>query len=132
MKAITKHHIDGAFVESHGRKVWESINPSNDKVIGRLTLGDEEDARRAISALERFIRFAGTKKDEWANVSRRLHEVVAARSADPLAAMVPVYGGGVRFSVLTLQMAANSFMHAEKARIVTHKTPIETTRRRPA
>jgi hypothetical protein len=26
MKTITKHYIDGAFVESHGREVLDSIN----------------------------------------------------------------------------------------------------------
>jgi len=44
MKTITKHYIDGAFVESHGREVMEIINPTNGKVIARVTLADEEDA----------------------------------------------------------------------------------------
>jgi aldehyde dehydrogenase (NAD+) len=46
MKTVTKHYIDGAFVESHGREVMDIINPSNGKVIARVTLADEEDARR--------------------------------------------------------------------------------------
>ena len=50
MKVITKHYIDGAFVESHGREVLDSVNPSNGKVVARATLGDEEDARRAVAA----------------------------------------------------------------------------------
>ena len=33
MKTLTKHYIDGAFVESHGREVMDSINPTNGKVI---------------------------------------------------------------------------------------------------
>ena len=40
MKTNTKHYIDGAFVESHGREVKDSINPSNGKMIGRVMLGD--------------------------------------------------------------------------------------------
>jgi acyl-CoA reductase-like NAD-dependent aldehyde dehydrogenase len=36
MKAITKHYIDGAFVESHGRKIMESINPTNQQVLGSV------------------------------------------------------------------------------------------------
>ena len=43
MKTITKHYIDGAFVESHGREVMDIIRPTNGQLIGRVTLGDEED-----------------------------------------------------------------------------------------
>ena len=50
MKTITPHYIDGKFVEPHGREVMDSINPTNNTVIGRVTLADEEDARRAIAA----------------------------------------------------------------------------------
>jgi len=38
MKTITKHYIDGAFVESHGREVMDIINPTNRKVIAQVTL----------------------------------------------------------------------------------------------
>ena len=51
MKTITKHYIDGAFVESHGGKVMQSINPTNQEVLGSVMLGDEEDARRARAAV---------------------------------------------------------------------------------
>jgi aldehyde dehydrogenase (NAD+) len=116
MKTITTHYIDGAFVESHGREVMDSINPSNGKVIGRAMLGDEEDARRAIAAAKRaFGSFAGTTKEERANVLRRLHEVVAARIGDLTSAMVEEYGGTVQFSELIVQMAADSFLQAETA-----------------
>ncbi len=30
MKTITRHYIDGAFVESHGREVMDSINGMRD------------------------------------------------------------------------------------------------------
>ena len=40
-------------------KFMEIINPSNEKVIARVTLGDEEDVRRAIAAAKRaFVSFA--------------------------------------------------------------------------
>ncbi len=116
MKAITTQYIDGAFVESHGREVMDSINPNNGTVIARVTLGDEEDARRAISAAKRaFASFAHSTKEERADVLRRLNEIVAARMNDLTAAMVEEYGGVVQFSKLIVQMAADSFLHAEKA-----------------
>jgi len=53
IKTLTTHYIDGAFVESHGREVMDVIKPTNGKVIARVTLGDEEDTRRAIAAAKR-------------------------------------------------------------------------------
>src|SRR5438045_8295187 len=101
MKTLTKHYIDGAFVESHGREVMDIISPTNRKLIGRVTLGDEEDARRAVAAAKRaFETFGRTKKDERAKVLRRLHEAVSARVNDLTAAMVEEYGGVVQFAGL--------------------------------
>lgn len=116
MKTITKHYIDGAFVESHGRQVIESINPSNGKVIGTTLLGDEEDAKLAIAAAKRaLISFAQTTKEERASMLRRLHEVVAARIDDLTAMMIEEYGGTAQFSELIVRSAAESFLQAEKA-----------------
>jgi len=33
METITKHYIDGAFVESHGREVMDIIGPTDSQVI---------------------------------------------------------------------------------------------------
>jgi aldehyde dehydrogenase (NAD+) len=69
MKTITKHYIDGAFVESHGKEVMDIIRPTDGQVIGRSTLGDEEDTRRAIATAKRAFATYGrstirrTRKD---------------------------------------------------------------------
>jgi aldehyde dehydrogenase (NAD+) len=55
IKTLTTHYIDGAFVESHGREVIDTVKPTNGKVIARVTLADEEDTRRAIDAAKRAI-----------------------------------------------------------------------------
>ena len=69
IKTITTHYIDGAFVESHGREVMDIIKPTNGKVIARVTLGDEEDTRRAIAAAKRaFATFGRTTKEERAQL----------------------------------------------------------------
>ena len=116
MKTITKHYIDGAFVESHGREVIESINPSNGKVIGKTLLGDEEDAKFAIAAAKQaLISFAHTTKEERASMLHRLHEVVAARIDDLIAVMIEEYGGAAQFSEIIVRSAAESFLQAEKA-----------------
>jgi aldehyde dehydrogenase (NAD+) len=115
IKTITTHYIDGAFVESHGREVMDIINPTNGKVIARVTLGDEEDTRRAIAAANRaFVTFGRTTKEERAGYLRRLHEAVSARIDDLTAAMVEEYGGVVRFARLIVQSGIDAFPAAEK------------------
>ena len=116
MKTFTKHYINGAFVESHGREAMDSVNPSNRKVIARTTLGDEVDARQAINAAKNaFASFAWSSKEERSAILRRLNEAVTRRTDDLTAVMVEEYGGVAHFSKLIVQMAANSFSEAEKA-----------------
>ena len=116
MKIITKHYIDGAFVESHGREVMDSINPTNRKVIAQVTLADEDDARRAIAAAKRaFVTFGRTTKEERAKILRRLHEVVSARAENLTNVMVEEYGGAAQFCRLIIEAGANVFLAAEKA-----------------
>jgi|SRR5581483_5955065 aldehyde dehydrogenase (NAD+) len=116
MKTITKHYIDGAFVESHGRDVMDVINPTNGKVIAHATLADEEDTRRAIAAAKRaFASYGHSKKDERAKILRRLHEVTSARVDDLTAAMVQEYGGVVQFARPIVETGVNAFLASEKA-----------------
>ncbi len=116
MKTITTHYIDGAFVDSHGREVMDSINPTNGKVIGRITLGDEQDARQAIAAAKRaFESFSLTTKEERSAILRRLHQVTQARFADLVGAMVEEYGGVRQFSEIIVQTGIGAFLAAEKA-----------------
>src|SRR5260221_11011988 len=116
MKPIAKHYIDGAFVESHGREVMDIIRPTNRNLPGRVTLADEEDARRAVAAARRaFATFGRTTKNERAEVLRRLHEAASARVDDLTAAMVEEYGGVARFARLIVQSGVSAFLAAEKA-----------------
>jgi len=115
IKTITTHYIDGAFVESHGREVMDIIKPTNGTVIGRVTLGDEEDTRRAITAAKRaFVTFGRTTKEERAAYLRQLHAAVSARIDDLTAAMVEEYGGVVQFAKVIVESGANAFPAAEK------------------
>jgi aldehyde dehydrogenase (NAD+) len=116
MNTITKHYVDGAFVESHGTEVIDIVKPTNGLVIGRVTLADEEDTRRAIAAAKRaFASFGRSTKEERAKILRRLHEAASARLDDLTAAMVEEYGGVVQFAGLIVQSGVNAFLAAEKA-----------------
>jgi aldehyde dehydrogenase (NAD+) len=122
MKTITKHYIDGEFVESHGREVMDIVNPTNGKVIAHVSLADEEDARRAIAAAKRaFESFGRTTKEERMEILRRLHKAVSARTDDLTKTMVEEYGGAVRFAGPIVQAGADVFLAAEKA---LHELPL--------
>ena len=121
MKAMTAkdtiktHYIDGAFVESHGQEVMDIVRPTDGQVIARVTLGDEEDTRRAIGAAKRaFATFGRTTKEERASILRRLHQAVSARIGDLTAAMVEEYGGVVQFARLIVESGVAAFPAAEK------------------
>jgi aldehyde dehydrogenase (NAD+) len=116
MKTLTTHYIDGAFVESHGREVMDIVRPTDSRIIGRVTLGDEEDARRAIAAARRaFATYGRSRKEERAEIMQRLHEAVAAHIGDLTDAMVEEYGAPVMFCRSMMEAAANVFLSAEKA-----------------
>jgi aldehyde dehydrogenase (NAD+) len=116
IKTITTHYIDGAFVASHGRESMNVIRPTDSRVIARVTLGDEEDTRRAIAAAKRaFAAYSTSTPDERAEILRRLHQATSARLDELTAAMVEEYGGVVQFVGPIVQSGINAFLAAEKA-----------------
>jgi aldehyde dehydrogenase (NAD+) len=113
---LTTHYIDGAFVESHGREVMDVVRPTDGQVIGRVTLGDEEDTRRAIGAARgAFATFSQSTKEERVEILRRLHAAASAHIEDLTAAMVEEYGGVVQFAGLIVQSGVTAFQAAEQA-----------------
>src|SRR5579864_8323814 len=116
VKTLTTHYIDGAFVESHGHEVMDIVRPTDGKVIGRVTLADEEDTRRAIAAAKRaFTTYGRSTREERAKILRRLHEAASARLDDLTAAMVEEYGGVVQFAGPIVQSGIGAFLAAEQA-----------------
>src|ERR1700691_2172066 len=115
MNTIAKHYIDGAFVESHGTEVMDIIKPTNGRVIGRVTLADEEDTKRAIAAAKNaFVGFGRSTREERAKILRRLHEAASARLDDLTAVMIEEYGGGARFARLIVESGVKAFAAAEQ------------------
>jgi aldehyde dehydrogenase (NAD+) len=115
VKTLATHYIDGAFVESHGHEVMDIVRPTDGKVIGRVTLADEEDTRRAIAAAKRaFTTYGRSTKEERIGILRRLHQAISARIDDLTAAMVEEYGGVVQFARVIVESGVNAFPAAEK------------------
>jgi aldehyde dehydrogenase (NAD+) len=115
IKTLTTHYIDGAFIESHGRQVMDIIKPTNGQVIARVTLGDEEDTRRAIAAASRALTsFGRTSKEERLRYLRQLHKAVSDHVDDLTAVMIEEYGGVAQFARLIVESGVNAFAAAEK------------------
>jgi len=115
VKTLTTHYIDGEFVESHGREIMDIIKPTNGQVIGHVTLGDEEDTRRAIAAARRaFASFGRTSKEDRSRYLRQLHKAVSDHVDDLTAVMIEEYGGVAQFARLIVESGVNAFAAAEK------------------
>src|SRR5579863_7939451 len=105
-----------SIVQSHGRDTMDIISPTSGKLIGRVTLGDEDDTRRAIAAAKRgFATYGRSTKEDRAKILRRLHEATSARLDDLTTAMVEEYGGVVQFARPIVESGINAFLASEKA-----------------
>jgi aldehyde dehydrogenase (NAD+) len=92
------------------------IRSTSGKLIGRHTLGDQEDTRRAIAAANRAFATYGTSKlEDRAGILRRLHRAASARIDDLTALMVEEYAGIVQFARPIVESAVDAFAAAEKA-----------------
>ena len=115
IQTYTTHYIDGAFAESHGSQVMDIIRPTDAQVIARVTLGDEEDTRRAIAAAKRALAsFGRTSKEERLRYLRQLHKAVSDHVDDLTAVMIEEYGGVAQFARLIVESGVNAFAAAEK------------------
>ena len=116
MQMITTHYIDGVFVPSHGCEVLDIIRPTDNQVIARVTMADEEDTRRAIAAAKRaFATYGRSTIEDRAKLLHRLYEVASERIDHLTAAMVEEYGGVVRFARIIVELGVNAFKAAEDA-----------------
>jgi aldehyde dehydrogenase (NAD+) len=115
MKTITKHYINGDFVDSLGQETMDLINPSNGEIIGRVTLGNAEDARRAIRAAKTaFKSYSKSSLEERGRYLQQLHDAIQARTEEHTAIMVKEYGGIFQFATASAQRGAKAFLLAKE------------------
>ena len=80
VRAFDRAYINGQFVTPHGAQVVDLVNPTDNKVIGKVTMADEIDARKAIGAAkEAFNSFSQSSKEYRMKLLQRLHDAVAKR-----------------------------------------------------
>ena len=108
MKSIDQVYINGAFVKPHGSETFDLINPVNQEILGKVTLGDEVDTQHAVAtAKEAFTTFSKTTVAGRIQYLEQMHEAVKERKEDLIDAMVTEYGGPVQFSSASFQNVLN-------------------------
>ena len=114
MQTITQHFINGELVESHGKDVVEVRNPTNNELIGRVTMGDSVDAERAIaSAKAAFPAWSQTSLDERKVWLQRLADAMTERLEDLKAMCTIEFGGLAAFSDYAMTQARDFFVLAK-------------------
>lgn len=75
--------IDGAWRKPHGSAFEDVINPATEKVIGRICMGDANDADAAVrAAAQAFEGWAATSPAERAGWLAKIHAALQARAED--------------------------------------------------
>lgn len=96
MTLIDRIYIGGAFVEPHGRELFDLFNPATGAVIGQVRLADAVDADAAIAAAKRaFLALSRTTKEERIAMLGRMADALAARRSDLIDAIVEEFGAPV-------------------------------------
>ncbi len=113
MRRIDHIYVDGRFVEPHGSEMFDLHNPATGEVIGKVRLGDQEDARRAIAAAKRALpAYAQTTKAERITLLRKLHDAMQEGLGRLTDAIIEEYGAPAARAAWMAGYAADAFLAA--------------------
>jgi aldehyde dehydrogenase (NAD+) len=109
---FNRAYIDGSLVNLHGTQNIDLINPTNNQVIGKVTMADLIDTRKAIAAAKQAFRsFSQTSREERMVYLQRLHDSVSKRMDDLVQATVLEYGAPRQRAIGSNKLAADIFLH---------------------
>lgn len=128
MRQFNQMYVNGAFVTPHGKATVDLVNPTNNEVIGKVTLADETDMRQAIAAAKKaFTSFSQTTKEVRMDYLQRLHDSVSKRVGDLVQATVLEYGAPQDRAKGSNALAANIFLHFKETLRKTDLTEVVGT-----
>src|SRR5258706_13995575 len=111
-RAFGRAYINGQFVTPHGTQIVDLVNPTNNTVIGKVTMADEIDTQNAIAAAkEAFKGFSQSSKEYRLECLQKLHESVAKRMDALIDATVMEYGAPQDRAKGSNNLAGNIFLH---------------------
>ena len=62
VRAFDRAYINGKFVTPHGTQVVDLVNPTNNTVIGKVTMADEIDTRQAMAGGQGGVQYLFAKQ----------------------------------------------------------------------
>jgi len=128
MRQFNQIYVNGAFVTPHGKATVDLVNPTNNEVIGKVTLADETDMRQATAAARKaFTSFSQTTKEVRMDYLQRLHDSVSKRVGDLVQATVLEYGAPQDRAKGSNALAANIFLHFKETLRKTDLTEVVGT-----
>jgi len=128
MRQFNQIYVNGAFVTPHGKATVDLVNPTNNEVIGKVTLADETDMRQAITAAKKaFTSFSQTTKEVRMDYLQRLHDSVSKRVGDLVQATILEYGAPQDRAKGSNALAANIFLHFKETLRKTDLTEVVGT-----
>ena len=93
MREYTKFYIDGQWVEPAKAKTLDVINPANEDVCGKISMGSAADVDRAAKAARKaFASFSLTTREQRIDLLERIAVEYQKRYADMAAAITEEMG----------------------------------------
>jgi aldehyde dehydrogenase (NAD+) len=93
MRDYLKFYIDGAWVDPAEPRTLDVINPANEQVAGRISLGGGKDVDRAVKAARKaFTSFSQTSREERLSLLERVLAEYQKRYAEMAAAITEEMG----------------------------------------
>ena len=93
MRAYTKFYIDGQWVEPAKAKTLDVINPANEEVCGKISMGSATDVDHAAKAARKaFASFSLTTREQRIDLLERIAVEYQKRYADMAAAITEEMG----------------------------------------
>jgi len=131
MQTITKHYINGAFVESHGHEVMDIVRPTDGQVYRACHAGRRGGyAARDRRGQSRICHLRALDSGRTlGDVAPACHRAASARLDDLTAAMVEEYGGVVQFAGPIVQSGRQCVSGGRKRRSGRCRGPAIGTRR---
>jgi len=99
MRNYLKHYINGEWVESTGSETMDVVNPATEEVMGRISLGTQEDLDKAVQAARAaFPSFSKTTKEYRIELLEKIAEEYAKRKDDIIEVITEELGAPLKLS----------------------------------
>ncbi|WP_019377346.1 aldehyde dehydrogenase family protein [Virgibacillus halodenitrificans] len=114
MRNVLKHYINGEWINSTGNETTEVINPANKEVIGKISLGTEEDLDKGVQAArEAFSSYSTTTREQRIDLLEKIAAEYENRKEELIETITEELGSPITKSEeIHYQMGYNHFKQA--------------------